>query len=60
MRNVEIVLDYKAIGELLQSEEVSKVCTREAERMTRATGAEYTMDSYKAQTRVVSETLPPK
>ena len=45
--------DYKAAGELmLKSPEIAKVCEREAERMTRATGMPYQSDVMVGRTRV--------
>lgn len=52
MGNVEIVLNHAAIDALLKSNEVTQVCEREAQRMTRATGMDYESDVYVGRTRV--------
>lgn len=53
MSNVHIELDSDGIQQLLKSREISEVCEREAEKMTRATGMEYVPDVVIGKTRVV-------
>ncbi len=47
------IWDYKAAGDLmLRSNEIAEICEEEAEKMTRATGMDYTTDIHVGKKRV--------
>lgn len=53
MADPAFVWDYKAAGELfLKSDAIAEVCAQTAEKMTRATGMEYTPNVYVGRRRV--------
>ena len=53
MANFKFEWDYKAAGNIfLRSEEIADFCEKQAERMTRATGVEYTADVKLGKRRV--------
>lgn len=52
MSNVLIELNHSTIDALLKSDEIAKVCEKEARRMTLATGMDYEADVYVGRTRV--------
>lgn len=54
MSKVTIELSSPGIIELLKSEEISGVCEKEAERMTKAAGFPYVSDVRKGWTRVIA------
>lgn len=52
MADVVIKLNGAGIRELLKSAEISEICEKAAEKMTRATGMGYVSDVYVGKTRV--------
>ncbi len=60
MSKVTIELSSPGIIELLKSQEISDICEKEAERMTKAAGVDYVPNVHVGRTRVNASALQDK